>query len=121
MGAGAKHQLVFVDQPLATLVHIRHGTTHDVLAYWFSVDRPETERDSIVSEVVRGPMPGVQGVPQPGSPAEGKRPAAQRLFVSLELGRVRRKKQQAASEVLALGADFVTARLGSAQSPQQAL
>ncbi|MFE1776387.1 transposase family protein [Streptomyces sp. NPDC059008] len=32
VGAGAKHRLVFVDRLLATLVHLRHGTTHDVLA-----------------------------------------------------------------------------------------
>ncbi|MFF2205985.1 transposase family protein [Streptomyces sp. NPDC058145] len=32
MGAGAKHRLVFVDRLLATLVHLRHGVTHDVLA-----------------------------------------------------------------------------------------
>ncbi|MGY0071986.1 transposase family protein (plasmid) [Streptomyces sp. QTS137] len=39
MGAGAKHRLVFVDRLLATLVHLRHGATHDVLACWFDVDR----------------------------------------------------------------------------------
>ncbi|WP_234432547.1 helix-turn-helix domain-containing protein, partial [Streptomyces sp. NRRL S-378] len=39
VGAGAKHQLVFVDRLLATLVHLRHGATHDVLACWFGVDR----------------------------------------------------------------------------------
>ena len=32
VGAGAKHRLVFVDRLLATLVHLRHGVTHDVLA-----------------------------------------------------------------------------------------
>ncbi|MDQ0994752.1 transposase family protein [Streptomyces sp. V3I7] len=31
-GAGAKRRLVFVDQLLATLVHLRHGVTRDVLA-----------------------------------------------------------------------------------------
>ncbi|MCX5388498.1 transposase [Streptomyces sp. NBC_00094] len=36
--AGAKHKLVFVDRLLATLVHLRHGATHDVLACWFGVD-----------------------------------------------------------------------------------
>ncbi|MFJ2734501.1 transposase family protein [Streptomyces sp. NPDC087317] len=36
MGAGAKHQLVFVDRLLATLVYLRHGTTHDVLACWWT-------------------------------------------------------------------------------------
>ncbi|KOG55310.1 transposase, partial [Streptomyces virginiae] len=39
MGAGAKHRLVFVDRLLATLVHLRHCATHDVLACWFGVDR----------------------------------------------------------------------------------
>ncbi|MFH8776345.1 transposase family protein [Streptomyces sp. NPDC017958] len=44
MGAGAKHQLVFVDRLLATLIHLRHGTTHDVLACWFGVDRSTITR-----------------------------------------------------------------------------
>jgi hypothetical protein len=35
VGAGARHRLVFVDRLLATLVHLRHGVTHDVLACWF--------------------------------------------------------------------------------------
>ncbi|MFJ9753224.1 transposase family protein [Streptomyces chartreusis] len=37
VGAGAKHKFVFVDRLLATLVSLRHGTTHDVLACWFGV------------------------------------------------------------------------------------
>ncbi|MGW5625301.1 transposase family protein [Streptomyces olivaceus] len=44
MGAGAKHRLVFVDRLLATLVHLRHGVTHDVLACWFKVDRSTITR-----------------------------------------------------------------------------
>lgn len=44
VGAGAKHQLVFVDRLLATLVHLRHATTHDVLACWFGVDRSTISR-----------------------------------------------------------------------------
>ncbi|OMI84677.1 transposase, partial [Streptomyces sp. M1013] len=44
MGAGAKHRLVFVDRLLATLVHLRHGITHDVLACWFGVDRSTITR-----------------------------------------------------------------------------
>ncbi|MEU8139217.1 transposase family protein [Streptodolium elevatio] len=44
MGAGAKHRLVFVDRLLATLVHLRLGTTHDVLACWFGVDRSTVTR-----------------------------------------------------------------------------
>lgn len=44
VGAGAKHKLVFVDRLLATLVHLRHGVTHDVLACWFGVDRSTITR-----------------------------------------------------------------------------
>ncbi|WP_437113909.1 transposase family protein [Streptomyces violaceusniger] len=39
VGAGAKHQLVFVDRFLAALVRLRNGTTHDVPACWFGVTR----------------------------------------------------------------------------------
>ncbi|WP_326608821.1 transposase [Streptomyces scopuliridis] len=44
MGAGAQHKLVFVDRLLATLVNLRHGATHDVLACWFGVDRSTITR-----------------------------------------------------------------------------
>ncbi|MFJ8449818.1 transposase family protein [[Kitasatospora] papulosa] len=44
MGAGAKHRMVFVDRLLATLVHLRHGVTHDVLACWFGMDRSTVTR-----------------------------------------------------------------------------
>ncbi|MEU5335593.1 transposase family protein [Streptomyces asoensis] len=44
IGAGAKHRLVFVDRLLTTLVHLRHGVTHDVLACWFGVDRSTITR-----------------------------------------------------------------------------
>lgn len=44
VGAGARHKLVFVDRLLATLVHLRHGATHDVLACWFGVDRSTITR-----------------------------------------------------------------------------
>ncbi|MFE6818605.1 transposase family protein [Streptomyces sp. NPDC057675] len=44
VGAGAKHRLVFIDRRLATLVHLRHGATHDVLACWFGVDRSTITR-----------------------------------------------------------------------------
>jgi hypothetical protein len=30
--AGPRHRLVFVDRGLTTLVHLRHGVTHDVFA-----------------------------------------------------------------------------------------
>ncbi|MER6738875.1 transposase family protein [Streptomyces puniciscabiei] len=63
MGAGAKHRLLFGDRLLATLVHLRHGATHDVLACWFGVDRstitrangcgPCAERGCTVSPDVR--------------------------------------------------------------------
>ncbi|MFE3186005.1 transposase family protein [Streptomyces violascens] len=44
VGAGAKHKLVFADRLLVTLVHLRHGTPHDVLACWFGVDRSTITR-----------------------------------------------------------------------------
>ncbi|MFF4723744.1 transposase family protein [Streptomyces mirabilis] len=44
VGAGAKHRLVFIDRLLAALVHLRHATTHDVLACWFRVDRSTITR-----------------------------------------------------------------------------
>ena len=36
--------MVFVDRLLATLVHLRHGVAHDVLACWFGVDRSTVTR-----------------------------------------------------------------------------
>ncbi|MGW3122905.1 helix-turn-helix domain-containing protein [Streptomyces sp. NPDC001107] len=44
VGAGPKHQFVFIDRLPATLVSLRHGTTHDVLACWFGVDRSTITR-----------------------------------------------------------------------------
>ncbi|MFF7994596.1 transposase family protein [Kitasatospora xanthocidica] len=44
VGAGAKYKLVFVDRLLVTLVHLRHGVSHDVLACWFGVDRSTVTR-----------------------------------------------------------------------------
>jgi hypothetical protein len=35
---------VFIDRLLATLVHLRHGVTHDVLACWFGVSRSTITR-----------------------------------------------------------------------------
>ncbi|MFG2785069.1 transposase family protein [Streptomyces prunicolor] len=46
MGADAKHRAVFIDRFLATLAHLRHRATHDVLACWFGVDRSNTTRAS---------------------------------------------------------------------------
>ncbi|MGK5529508.1 helix-turn-helix domain-containing protein [Streptomyces sp. URMC 129] len=57
VGAGAKHRLVFVDRLLATLVHLRHGTTHDLLACWFAVDRSTITR--AIGEV--RPLPAMRG------------------------------------------------------------
>ena len=37
IGAGARHRLVSTDRGLATLVHLRHGVIHHVLACWFEV------------------------------------------------------------------------------------
>jgi hypothetical protein len=48
-GAGARYRLVFLDRLLATLVHLRHGVTHDVLACWFGASRSTITR--AVSEV----------------------------------------------------------------------
>jgi hypothetical protein len=57
VGAGARHRLVFLDRLLATLVHLRHGVTHDVLACWFGVSRPTITR--AIGEV--RPLPAERG------------------------------------------------------------
>src|SRR6478752_4468430 len=57
VGAGAKCKPVFVDRLLATLVHLRHGVTHDVLACWFGVDRSIVTR--AIGEV--RPLPTERG------------------------------------------------------------
>ncbi|MEV7568765.1 helix-turn-helix domain-containing protein [Streptomyces tanashiensis] len=44
VGAVAKYRLVFSDRLLATLVHLRHGASHDVPARWFGVDRSTITR-----------------------------------------------------------------------------
>jgi hypothetical protein len=44
IGTGARHRLVFLDRLLATLVHLRHGVTHDVLACCFGVSRSTITR-----------------------------------------------------------------------------
>ncbi|MFE9139714.1 transposase family protein [Streptomyces sp. NPDC007355] len=43
-GAGARHQLVFVDRLVATLIHLRHDLPHSVLALLFGVDRSTITR-----------------------------------------------------------------------------
>lgn len=39
-GAGARHQLVFVDRLVATLIRLRQDLPHSVLALLFGVDAP---------------------------------------------------------------------------------
>ncbi|MFF9804951.1 transposase family protein [Streptomyces coeruleorubidus] len=36
--------MVFLGRFLATLVHLRHGATDDVLTCWFDLDRPTITR-----------------------------------------------------------------------------
>ncbi|MFC9285419.1 transposase family protein [Streptomyces sp. NPDC057052] len=43
-GAGARHQLVFVDRLVATLIHLRHDLPHSVLELLFGVDRSTITR-----------------------------------------------------------------------------
>ncbi|MFJ5228628.1 transposase family protein [Kitasatospora sp. NPDC088391] len=57
VGTGAKYKPVFVDRLLATLVHLRHGVTHDVLACRFGVDRSTVTRT--VGEI--RPLPAERG------------------------------------------------------------
>jgi hypothetical protein len=61
VGAGAKHELVLVESLLATLVHLRHGATHDVLTCWFGVDRSTATR--AIGEV--RPMLAMRGMYRP--------------------------------------------------------
>ncbi len=42
--ASARYRLVFTDRLPATLVHLRHGVTHDVLACWSGVSRSTITR-----------------------------------------------------------------------------
>ncbi|MFH9611339.1 transposase family protein [Streptomyces sp. NPDC017448] len=43
-GTGARHQLVFVDRLVATLIHLRHDLPHSVLGLLFGVDRSTITR-----------------------------------------------------------------------------
>ncbi|MFE4829969.1 transposase family protein [Streptomyces sp. NPDC056672] len=43
-GAGARHQLVFVERLVATLIHLRHDLPHAVLGLPFGVDRSTITR-----------------------------------------------------------------------------
>lgn len=58
VGAGAKRRLVFIDRLLATLVHLCHGATHDVLACLFEVDRSTITRT--IGEM-RRPLLAIRG------------------------------------------------------------
>lgn len=62
VGAGAKHRMVFVDRLLATLVHLRHGVTHDVLACWFGVNR------STITRAIGEVRPPARGARMHGQP-----------------------------------------------------
>lgn len=43
-GAGVRHRLVFVDRPVATLIHLRHDLPHAALGLLFGVNRSTTTR-----------------------------------------------------------------------------
>jgi hypothetical protein len=43
-GAGTRHQLVFVNRLVATLIHLRHDLPHSVLGPLFDVDRSTITR-----------------------------------------------------------------------------
>ncbi|WP_229923012.1 helix-turn-helix domain-containing protein [Streptomyces griseocarneus] len=72
-GAGARHKLVFVDRLPATLAHLRHGTTQEVLACWFGVDRSVCARGRHcgISQTGRYPSPAALS-PRSGLPYAGK-------------------------------------------------
>ncbi|MEW1686004.1 transposase family protein [Streptomyces sp. NPDC093594] len=82
MGGGAKYRRVFVDRLLATLIHLRHGATHDVLACWFGVNRSTITR--AINEV-RPPCLSSDGAPS--APTCGCRPWPKSLTTSARAGR----------------------------------
>ncbi len=61
-GAGVRHQLVFVDRLVVTLIHLRHDLPHAVLGVFFGVDRSTVTR--AVGEVRQ--LPAEQGFAVPG-------------------------------------------------------
>ncbi|WTP55326.1 transposase family protein [Streptomyces tauricus] len=63
-GAGARHQLVFVDRLVATLIHLRHDLPHAVLGVLYGVDRSTVTR--AVGEVRR--LLAQRGFAVPGRP-----------------------------------------------------
>lgn len=75
VGAGAKHRPVFIDRLLATLMHLRHGVTHDVVACRFQVDRSTITRaigeiPPLVAERGCTVSPGLVGADLP-APTQG--------------------------------------------------
>ncbi|MEU7458503.1 DDE transposase family protein [Streptosporangium roseum] len=65
IGAGAGHKPVFVDRLPATLVHPRHGVTHDVPGCRSGVDRSTITR--AVHQVRPSWLNGVAASPRDGS------------------------------------------------------
>lgn len=63
-GAGARHQLMFVDQLAATLIRLRHDLPHSVLGLLFGVDRSTITR--AIAEV--RPLPAERGCAVPDHP-----------------------------------------------------
>jgi len=66
-GAGARHQPVFVDRLVATLIHLRHDLPHAVLGLLFGVDR------STITRAIAGirMLPAERGARSPTAPACG--------------------------------------------------
>jgi hypothetical protein len=64
-GAGARHQLVFVDRVAATLIHLRHDLSRAALGLLFGVDRSTVSR--AIAEV-RGLL-ATQGFAVPDRPS----------------------------------------------------
>ncbi|MDA5282025.1 transposase family protein [Streptomyces sp. Isolate_45] len=81
VGAGAKHHLLFIDRLLATLVHLRHGATHDVPACWFGVDR------STITRAIGEVQPCPQHAPAPSWPASASAPLPRSSTTSAPAGR----------------------------------
>lgn len=63
-GAGARHQLVFVDRLVATLIHLRHDLPHAVLGLLFGVNRSTITR--AVGEIRT--LPAERGCAVPNRP-----------------------------------------------------
>jgi predicted protein tyrosine phosphatase len=57
---------VFIDRLPATLVHLRHGVTHDVLACWFGVSR------STITRAVGARVAFLSNLEAPRTPGEDR-------------------------------------------------